>query len=770
MTTRLKSPAVYYSLFGLQLTTLLAILSLSQSAGVVLGGLLAGSPVIALGLSAGRANAVTRHAAYQQLTHVGVMIALFILAVMLVTGSLINALLAFLLAIQATRNITLTARRDLYFCLIVTLVCLLFAAAESRSSGFLVYMAAYTLTGGLTLAAVYQDERMQLAIGQGQLPGRLRRWSVIGGFSVVLAILSLGLYFTVPRPPAAHIGAFPAGGGNYYDDREWLDEATNQAGEAPVDSAGDSGSANNAWRDNSDSLTKDGNSGESAGSAPGYSGFGEQLDIDDPGREGGAGLFNGIVLYVQAARPLYLRGQVFDTFDGRSWARRYPGTEKLELHNGAIRFMEDDGQSVVQQTINVVHDLPGFIYGADRIAGLRFPGSVIARNSDRGLQVPGRLRSGTTYSVRSVIADAAGRPASGAEQLHEPGHYLQLPEDLSPRISLLAAEIMRGSTDMAAAGRLEQYLRSEYDYSFSTVVSSQGRIPLEEFLFDTRRGHCEYFATAMAVMLRTQQIPARLATGFSATTYNPLTGYYEVRALDAHAWVEAWFPEHGWVLFEPTAFYALPQPREDASTGDQLSEYLDDLSRVWEYLPESDREIHWSVLVSNTYRRIAEMLQQLVLIIKHAAVLLLQGLWQFSPAIAFAAVATGLYWFYLRYPWFRMRSRNRVKRGMQALSPQAFARLCYQELESLFAYYGHPRDPAWTVEEYVDRLRDFDMQLAVPADSIGNSYSRIRYALQPPAFEPDSEALYHDYLRASRIAPPNPLLHGLDVFGFIRSR
>ncbi|MEN8108920.1 MAG: DUF3488 and transglutaminase-like domain-containing protein [Pseudomonadota bacterium] len=761
MKTRLKSPAVYYSLFGLQLTTLLAILSLAHRPDVMLGGLLGGVPLIALGLNAGRANADIRHAAYQQLTQAGVMIALIILVAMLAAGWLINGLLVFLLAIQATRNLTLSTRRDLYFCLIVTLVCLLFAAAQSRSSGFLIYMAAYILTGGLTLAAVHQDERLQFAIGRGHFPGRWRRWTVIGGFSVLLAVLSLGLYFAVPRPPAAHIGAFPAGGGNYYDDQDWLDEATNQAGETQAESTIDSEPVDKSPRENN---AKDRDSDESANSAPGYSGFGEQLDIDDPGRQGGGELFNGIVLYMQAPRPLYLRGKVFDSFDGRTWHRHHPGTEKLELQNGGIRFMEDTGLPVIQQTVNVVHDLPGYIYGAERVAAVRFPGSVIARDSDRGLQVPGRLQSGTTYSVRSVTADAAGRPASGAEPLPDPEDYLQLPEDLSERISLLAAEVMHGATDMAAAGRLEQYLRNEYDYSFSTVVSSQGRIPLDEFLFETRRGHCEYFATAMAIMLRTQNIPARLATGFSATTYNPLTGYYEIRALDAHAWVEAWFPEHGWVLFEPTAFYTLPQPPEDTSTGSQLSQYLDDLSRVWEYLPEADGEVRWSVLVSQAYQRITEFMQQLVFAIRHGAVLLAHWLWQFGPVLVFATAVTGLIWYYLRYPWFRMRSRQRVKCGMRTLSPQAFARLCYQELEALAGYFGCPRDPAWTVEEYIDRLREFDMHLVAPAGSIGNNFTRIRYALQPAAFEPDREVLYNDYLRASRITPPIPALPDLARF------
>jgi hypothetical protein len=321
---------------------------------------------------------------------------------------------------------------------------------------------------------------------------------------------------------------------------------------------------------------------------------------------------------------------------------------------------------------------------------------------------------------------------------------------------------------MAAATRLEQYLRSEYEYSFSTVVRSQGVIPLEEFLFETRRGHCEYFATAMAIMLRTQRIPARLVTGFSATTYNPLTGYYEVRALDAHAWVEAWFPQYGWVLFEPTAFYALPPPQEDRTTGEQLSAYLDDLTRVWDYLPEGTREFHWSTLIHQGYRWLAEFLQQLLYAIRHAGVLLAQWLWRYGWVALLAGAGAVLAGHYLRYPWFRLRSRRRVQRGRRSLPPQVFARLCYRELEALLGHCGLPRDPAWTVEEYVDRLGVADWRLAVPAGSLGESYVRLRYAAQPPAFEPDREAVYRAYLGGSRLTPAVPAWQ--DLFGVLRRR
>ena len=76
--------------------------------------------------------------------------------------------------------------------------------------------------------------------------------------------------------------------------------------------------------------------------------------------------------------------------------------------------------------------------------------------------------------------------------------------------------------------------------------------PLADFLFTRRRGYCEYFASSMAVMLRSIGIPARLATGFQSGIYNTLTGFWVVRASDAHAWVEAWMPGRGWTTFDPT--------------------------------------------------------------------------------------------------------------------------------------------------------------------------------------------------------------------------
>jgi protein-glutamine gamma-glutamyltransferase len=129
--------------------------------------------------------------------------------------------------------------------------------------------------------------------------------------------------------------------------------------------------------------------------------------------------------------------------------------------------------------------------------------------------------------------------------------YLQLPA-LDPRVRSLATQIAGSSAnnfDQAAA--VEKYLRTHYGYTLQLPRTSTSD-PLANFLFERRQGHCEYFASAMTVMLRTLGIPARVVNGFRSDEFNDLTANYVVRAKDAHAWVEAFFPGYGWQTFDPT--------------------------------------------------------------------------------------------------------------------------------------------------------------------------------------------------------------------------
>jgi transglutaminase-like putative cysteine protease len=172
--------------------------------------------------------------------------------------------------------------------------------------------------------------------------------------------------------------------------------------------------------------------------------------------------------------------------------------------------------------------------------------------------------------------------------------YLQLPE-LDPRIAPLAEQITARKTspfDKAAA--MELYLRSRYGYTLD-LKGKPGGDPLAHFLFETRAGHCEYFASSMIVMLRTLGIPAREVNGFLPGEYNDLAGDYVVRASDAHSWVEVFFPGSGWVTFDPTP----AGPENAGGILSRVEQYLDWLSLTWNEWVISYDFAHQVVLAQN---------------------------------------------------------------------------------------------------------------------------------------------------------------------------
>ncbi|HEX4964064.1 MAG TPA: transglutaminaseTgpA domain-containing protein [Thermoanaerobaculia bacterium] len=122
---------------------------------------------------------------------------------------------------------------------------------------------------------------------------------------------------------------------------------------------------------------------------------------------------------------------------------------------------------------------------------------------------------------------------------------------VTPKISALAAEVMGQGKPDERARRLESYLTEKFTYTLDFAGRSSDN-PIEDFLFRYKSGQCEYFASSMVLMLRSQGVPARLVTGFLGGEYNPFEGYYIVRGNNAHAWVEAYLAGEGWRIFDPT--------------------------------------------------------------------------------------------------------------------------------------------------------------------------------------------------------------------------
>jgi hypothetical protein len=176
--------------------------------------------------------------------------------------------------------------------------------------------------------------------------------------------------------------------------------------------------------------------------------------------------------------------------------------------------------------------------------------------------------------------------------------YLQLPPGLDRRIPELARQITaNAATPLDKTMAIEGYLRGRFTYTL-TLTGKPGDDPLAHFLFETRAGHCEYFASSMAVMLRTLGIPSREVNGFLPGEYNDLGGDYIVRASDAHSWVEVYFPGNGWIVFDPTP--AGPEVAGGILT--RLGQYLDLLQLTWNEWVISYDFAHQMVLAQNLER------------------------------------------------------------------------------------------------------------------------------------------------------------------------
>ena len=210
-------------------------------------------------------------------------------------------------------------------------------------------------------------------------------------------------------------------------------------------------------------------------------------------------------------------------------------------------------------------NLEGLEYDADDSVYLRFP-------TARRIQ----------YRVLSEIPARPRMIAVGAQEDPIPpdigARYLQLPRDLDPRVIQLAGEITaKGKATIEKASLVETYLKRNYLYSLN-LAWTPGRQPLSTFLFEAKSGHCEYFASSMAILLRAAGIPTRLINGFLMGEYNPVGRDYIIRESDAHSWVEVYIPGRGWMEFDPTPPDANHQ---DYSFAMQMAHYADAMELFW---------------------------------------------------------------------------------------------------------------------------------------------------------------------------------------------
>ena len=297
------------------------------------------------------------------------------------------------------------------------------------------------------------------------------------------------------------------------------------------------------------------------------------------------------------------RGIALDTFDNQTWRKSKPGfPDRLAKGGNELTQIEPArgrGPFVLQTVYLEPVNLP-ILFVLPRAVGIQSPMPFVMRDMGGALSFPSK-GDRTSYRVLSetTLPDIGLlRRDNGlyADQYH---NYLQLPEAIDPRIEALASEVIRGTrTRYDAAKAIEAHLQTQFGYTLEQKAG--GDQPVSDFLFNVREGHCEYFSTAMTIMLRTQGIAARVVNGFQRGEYNETADVFVVRQRNAHSWVEVYFPDQDtWVTFDPTPFAGQNLTSGSSGLGRTLNSYLEALETFWiQYFVAYDSAEQRSLLTS----------------------------------------------------------------------------------------------------------------------------------------------------------------------------
>ena len=421
---------------------------------------------------------------------------------------------------------------------------------------------------------------------------------------------------------------------------------------------------------------------------------------------------------VQGAYDLKWRGVALNTFNGNGWSNSFVSRQLASFGDGSYRLSPPDPPgsfAIPRRSIHyrVLMEPIGtnVFFLAEkprRLSGNYRPVSIDAGGAVYDLDLEHPINR---YDAESDLPEVDADQLRLATNLvpERANEYLKLPP-LDLRISQLAEQITAASpSNYDKALAIEQYLRTRFGYTLE-LPRTQPRDPLANFLFERKQGHCEYFASSMAVMLRTLGIPSRIVNGFRSGEFNDLTGQYVVRASNAHSWVEAYFPGSGWISFDPTPAGSVP-----THTGwSRVQLYVDAAASFWrEWIINYDSN-HQRVLgkdAASNIRRLFDEFRQWIAQ-QHRALLRsarrahrhvtnFPVRW-IGSLVALAIVLVAL--FNLRRLLRALRARN--LRAHPERAPRESAALWYERMIRRMAKLGWRKSPSQTPADFVAAIQE----------------------------------------------------------------
>jgi protein-glutamine gamma-glutamyltransferase len=476
----------------------------------------------------------------------------------------------------------------------------------------------------------------------------------------------------------------------------------------------------------------------SAGYLSGYSPVGElTTGFNDRVQLGSIGQIqqsSAVVMHIQidgdhsGGFDLNWRGITLNLFDGRTWTN---SQEKRVLAAGpdglfALSSPGLRGAPSAEESLHTIHyrvlmEPIGvnvfFLAAVPRI--LRGNYSLVAIDSgaaifDLDLEHP---VSGYQATSRLTNPDAKLlRTSSDSSPAPVLLNYLQLPA-LDPRIPQLAQQIAASAdNNYDKAKAIENYLRTHFQYTLQLPRTAQ-RDPLANFLFERKQGHCEYFASSMAVMLRTLQIPSRVVNGFRTGEFNDLTSQYLVRASDAHSWVEAYFAGYGWVSFDPTP----AGPGAEHGRWSRMMMYWDAMQSFWrEWIVNFDTS-HQQILGQGAVRNSRQLFEQARNWARQRYFALLDAARHIQKKTLDSPVQWSIAGLLVSVPLLLLVNAGRLLRGLRIRriaahpekAPRLAASIWYERMIRLVEGRGWRKSPAQTPTEFVTCIRDISVRNSV---------------------------------------------------------
>ncbi|MFZ2658315.1 MAG: transglutaminaseTgpA domain-containing protein [Victivallales bacterium] len=296
----------------------------------------------------------------------------------------------------------------------------------------------------------------------------------------------------------------------------------------------------------------------------------------------------------------------------------------------------------------------------------------------------------------------------------ETASCLSHPEFSARTKNLIAATTANAAGEYSKARALEKHLRDNFAYEIGTYDLNRLN-PLDDFLFNEKRGHCERFASALALLFRQMGIPSRIAIGFVPVEKNELGGFFNIRDTNAHAWVEAYLPDHGWTVFDATPVSDRILQR---STGGLAPTMLDWIEFVWYQKIVGFTSNDQVMLYKFTSENI-EVAAEKVSRNSGLAILLVTGL----LALTGAAIL------------FRRYSSRKAGRGASITYAEVFAEHFYRDLLRDLASAGIRRAPSETPGEILRRASDKIPSASAEMTFITEEFCKIRYGGREPEKE-----------------------------------